>query len=81
MDISRREQRILHLLAQGGWIEFNRFNNHLACFTREGYGFSVPSLKLFRRMKYRKLIASKNSGPYAITRFGLKVVRSQFDNR
>ncbi len=81
MDISRAEQRYLHLLAQGGWIEFRRFNKHLSCFTREGFGYAAPSLKLFRCMKYRKLIASKNGGPYAITRFGLTVVRSQMDNR
>jgi len=81
MDISRAEQRILHLLAQGGWIEFNRDNKELATFTRDGFGFAPPSLRLFRRMKYRKLIASKNGGPYTVTRFGLMVVRSQMDNR
>jgi len=81
MDISRAEQRILHLLAQGGWIDFNRYNNALACYTREGYGYSPPCLQLFRKMKYRKLIASKQGGPYRITRFGLRIVRAQMDNR
>lgn len=81
MDISRAEQRILHLLAQGGWIDFNRFNNTLACFTREGYGYNAPLIELFRRMKYRKLIASRQGGPYRITRFGLRTVRAQLDNR
>jgi len=81
MDISRAEQRILHLLAQGGWIDFNRYNNTLACFTREGYGYSAPNLQLFRKMKYRKLIASKQGGPYRVTRFGLRIVRAQMDNR
>lgn len=81
MDISKREQRILHLLAQGGWIEFNRYNKELKGFTRDGYGFQAPSLRLFRRMKYRKLIASKNGKPYTVTRFGLSVVRAQLDNR
>lgn len=81
MDVSRAEQRILHLLAQGGWIEFNRHNNALACFTREGHGYNPPYLQLFRKMKYRKLIASKQGGPYRITRLGLRIVRAQMDNR
>ena len=81
MDISRAEQRILHLLAQGGWIDFNRYNNALTCYTREGYGYSPPGLQLFQKMKYRRLIASKQGGPYRITRFGLRIVRAQMDNR
>lgn len=40
MDISRVEQRILHLLAQGGRIELVRDDNRkvekLQLFTREG---------------------------------------------
>lgn len=81
MDISRAEQRILHVLAQGGCLKFNKYTKELSCLTREGFGFPAPSLRVFRRMKYRKLIASKNAKPYGITRYGLSVVRSQLDNR
>ncbi|HEY9079613.1 YjhX family toxin [Magnetovibrio sp.] len=81
MDISRAEQRILHLLAQGGCIKYNRNNKELSCITREGYGYGMLSLRLFQRMRYRKLIASKQGGPYRITSFGLRIVRSQPDNR
>lgn len=39
MDISRAEQRILHLLAQGGHIDVIRRQKKLAelhCYSREG---------------------------------------------
>ncbi len=41
MDISRIEQRILHLLAQGGWIEIQRDERRkidkASCFSRDGW--------------------------------------------
>ena len=44
MDISRAEQRILHLLAQGGRIELTRDEDRkiekIQLFTREGWVFS-----------------------------------------
>ena len=54
MDISRAEQRILHLLAQGGHIEIIR-NQHnkpedLYCFTRDGSRYPGLSLRLFRKL-------------------------------
>lgn len=84
MDISRAEQRILHLLAQGGWIEFKRDNKRiieLRCKTRDGWLFPELDDELFRKLKRRRAIISRNGGPYRITRRGLDLVRSQVDNR
>jgi len=85
MDISRMEQRVLHLLAQGGWIEIEK--NHkkriatVICRTRDGWRYPDIDLELFRRLRRRKAVASFQSGPYRITRRGLELVRSQLDNR
>lgn len=85
MDISRAEQRILHLLAQGGWIEIERINGKTtgktACFTRDGWLYPGLDTGLFRKLKRRKAIASSGGGPYRITHRGLILVRSQPDNR
>lgn len=84
MDISRAEQRILHLLAQGGHIEITKQNKRVIavdCFNRDGWRFPELDIELFRRLKRRRAIASKRGSPYAITRRGLELVRSQFDNR
>ena len=84
MDISRAEQRILHLLAQGGHIETTRQNRQLVradCITRDGWLYPGLDTDLFRKLKRRRTIASKDGGPYRITRRGLELVRSQLDNR
>jgi uncharacterized protein YjhX (UPF0386 family) len=84
MDISRAEQRILHLLAQGGHIEIVKENKQierLDCVTRDGWLYPGLNLELFRKLKRRRTIASKGGGPYRITRRGLDLVRSQLDNR
>ncbi|MCX2723391.1 YjhX family toxin [Roseibium salinum] len=85
MDISKAEQRVLHLLAQGGCIlvekdEDGRIVNY-ETVTREGWFWGGCSPHLFRKLKYKRLIASRNSGPYKITRLGLKRVRAQLNNR
>jgi uncharacterized protein len=85
MDISKAEQRVLHLLAQGGYIlvqknEDGRIINQ-ETITRDGWYWAGCSQHLFRKLKYKRFIASKNSGPYRITLLGLKRVRSQLDNR
>ncbi|WP_428641333.1 YjhX family toxin [Roseibium sp.] len=85
MDISKAEQQVLHLLAQGGCIlvekdEDGRVVKH-ETVTRDGWYWGGCSQHLFRKLKYRRLIASRNSGPYRITRLGLKRVRAQLDNR
>ena len=84
MDISRDEQRILHLLAQGGRIEIIKHEKKITqttCFTSEGQRYGGLDLELFRKLKRRRAIASHKSGPYRITRRGLELVRSQLDNR
>lgn len=84
MDISRAEQRILHLLAQGGRIEVVKQDRHiieLDCFTREGWRYPGLDIELFRKLKRRRAIASSASGPYRVTRRGLELVRGQLDNR
>lgn len=85
MDISRNEQRILHLLAQGGRIELIRDDNRkierLDCYTREGWRFPELDLTLFRKLKAKRAIRSRNGKPYQITQRGLQLVRSQPDNQ
>ncbi|MCA8900467.1 MAG: YjhX family toxin [Hyphomonas sp.] len=85
MDISRAEQRILHLLAQGGHIDLIRDDrrkpSEAQCFTRDGWRYGGLDLELFRKLKRRRAIASKQGQPYRITRRGLELVRSEFDNR
>ncbi|BCH24727.1 UPF0386 protein [Mesorhizobium sp. L-8-10] len=85
MDISRSEQRILHLLAQGGRIEIEKTEDKgiaaLRCLTRDGWAFAGLDLELFRKLKRKKAVASSNGGPYRITRRGLELVRSEQSNR
>lgn len=85
MDISRAQQRILHLLAQGGHIVFTRDpetkSAEIDCVTREGWRYSALDLELFRKLKRLRAVASRNGGPYRITRRGLELVRSQLNNR
>lgn len=85
MDISRAEQRILHILAQGGRIDIEKDEQgriaDLHCVTRDGWYFPGLDLTLFRKIKRKKAVMSKNGGPYRITRHGLRLVRSQLDNR
>ncbi|MDF1634843.1 YjhX family toxin [Mycoplana sp. MJR14] len=85
MDISRAEQRILHLLAQGGRIELERDETrtilNVHCITRDGWRAGGLDLDLFRKLKRRKCIASQGGRPYRITHRGLVLVRSQLDNR
>jgi uncharacterized protein YjhX (UPF0386 family) len=85
MDISRAEQRILHLLAQGGRIELTRDDNRkiekLQLVTREGWAFSGLDLLTFRKLKQKKAIKSQGGRPYRITERGLVLVRSEQDNR
>lgn len=85
MDISRAEQRILHLLAQGGRIELTRDESRkiadLKLITREGWLFGGLDLETFRKLKRRRAISSRGGEPYGVTRRGLELVRSQPDNR
>ena len=84
MDISKPEQRVLHLLAQGGRICVEKDERgHIITvdtITRDGWAWGGCTLALFRKLKRRRYVASQGGGPYRITRLGLRRVRSQPDN-
>ena len=85
MDISRAEQRILHLLAQGGRIEISRSETKKIetanCYTRDGWLYPGFGIELFRKLKQLKAIKSSSGQPYRITERGLRLVRAQLDNK
>ncbi len=85
MNISKHEQRVLHVLAQGGAIHFERAENGkvqaVTCFTRDGHVLDACTLTLFDRLKKRRFIKSSRGRPYQITRLGVSSVRAQLDNR
>ncbi len=73
------------MLAQGGAIHFERMPNgkirDIRCFTRDGHVLADCDLRLFDRLKKRRLIKSANGQPYRATRLGITAVNSQHDNR
>ena len=85
MNISKLEQRVLHVLAQGGLIRHERGEGRkisaVTCYTRDGLVLSDCDLMLFRRLRARRLIASGGGAPYRISRRGLAAVRGQLDNQ
>ncbi len=85
MNISKMEQRALHALAQGGAILIERNEQRkiikASCVNREGWHLSDFSVELFKKLKKRRFIKSRNSMPYRITMHGLSSVRAQLDNR
>ena len=85
MNISKHEQRVLHVLAQGGAIHFERLPNgkihDIRCITRDGFILTDCSLRVFTRLKQRRLIKSVQGRPYRVTRLGLRSVHAQQDNR
>ena len=85
MDISKDEQRVLHALAKGGRLTAHKTSSGrvlaVELITREGWEMPAVGARIFRKLKAKRAIASKDGRPYRITRRGLELVRSQPDNR
>jgi uncharacterized protein len=85
MNISKAEQRILHVLAQGGLIRHERNDDGrlvaVTCFNRDGHVLSDCTMGVFRKLKKRHMIESHDGAPYRISYFGRTSVRAQLDNR
>ena len=85
LNISKAQQRTLHALAQGGRIVLERDERgdivSADCITRDGWTLSDCDLAVFKSLKKKRLIASRNGQPYQITREGLVNLRSQLENR
>ena len=85
MNISRNEQRALHVLALGGRILYERGDGPkitaITCVTRDGMVLADCDLTVFNRLRQKRLIESRSGNPYRISKRGLVTVRSQFDNQ
>lgn len=85
MNISKKEQRVLHVLAQGGRIAFERGTNgkltDVQCHTHNGMIYADCTLRMVSGLVQKGLIKSQNSQPYRISPLGRRSVRSRMDNR
>ncbi|WP_273689704.1 YjhX family toxin [Ketogulonicigenium vulgare] len=85
MNISKYEQRALHVLALGGRILHERERNAkitaVTCFTREGMILSDFDLATFQKLLRKGLIESRLGSPYRISRRGRMSVRAQLNNQ
>lgn len=85
MNISRIEQRVLHVLAQGGCIRHARGSNgcitEALCITRDGFILADCTPVVLSALRRKRLVESKDSQPYRISDLGRRSVRAQTDNR
>jgi uncharacterized protein YjhX (UPF0386 family) len=84
MNISRTEQRVLHVLALGGRIDHSRNGSkidEILCITRDGLILADCTLDIFQRLRRKRLIASAGGGAYRISRLGRLSVRAQGNNQ
>jgi hypothetical protein len=68
LNISKPQQRTLHALARGGQITLERDDRgtliEVECLTREGWRLADCTLDVFKALKRRRLIMSRDGGPY-----------------
>lgn len=85
MNLSRHEQRALHVLALGGCILHERGDGPkitaVTCLTRDGMSLPDCDLAVFTRLRRKRLIESRSGGPYRISKRGRIFVRAQHDNQ
>lgn len=84
MNITKWQQRVLHVLAQGGMIRYAREGGRiteLQCVTREGMVLADFTLADLQALKRKGLVASRQGQPYRITLEGRRAVRARPDNR
>lgn len=84
MNISRWQQRVLHVLAQGGMIRHERIDGRIAelhCLTRDGLVLAGLTLADLQALRRKGLVASQGGQPYRITLAGRRAVRARPDNR
>ena len=85
MNISKDEQRVLHALAKGGRIVVRKRRGAkvaaVDCYTREGWRLDLCDLEVFRTLRRKRLIGSRDGTPYQISERGLRTVVSRCDNR
>lgn len=85
MNISRNEQRALHVLALGGRILHEREDGakitDVTCITREGMVLSDVDMTIFNKLRRKRLIESRSGSPYHISKRGRRFVRAQLDNQ
>ncbi|MFG1404261.1 YjhX family toxin [Xanthobacter sediminis] len=85
MNISRNEQRALHVLALGGHILHERGDGSkitsATSAAREGMLRADFDLSIFNRLRRKRLIETRSGSPCRLSKRGLSSVRAQLDNQ